>query len=63
MAAYRPEVTRISRYKRDISELLGETAIVEVQKHGMTSANTLLRHGDEYIKDGGLYPKWMWNNI
>jgi len=35
MAAYSPDVTRISRYEWDISELPGETAIFEVQKHGI----------------------------
>jgi len=53
MAAYRQDVTRISRNEWDITELPMETAIFEVQKHGGASANSLLRRG-EYIKDGGL---------
>jgi len=40
MAAYRLNVRRISRYEWDISELPGETAIIEVQKHVRASANT-----------------------
>jgi len=53
IAAYRPDVTRILRYEWDISEILGETAIFKVQKHGWASANTLLRQSEWYIKDGG----------
>jgi len=47
MAAYLTDVTSISRYKSDVSELPARgTAIVEVQKHGRASVNTLLRQGE-----------------
>jgi len=45
MATYRPDVTRISRYDLDISELPAETANSKVQKHGRTRVNTLPRQG------------------
>jgi len=54
MAAYRPDVTRISRYEWDISELQGKNAIFEVKKLERADANTLLRYGEKYIKDGDL---------
>jgi len=41
MAAYRPDVIRISRYEWDISELPAAFTIVEVQINGRTSVNTL----------------------
>jgi len=50
MAAYRPDVTRISRYEWDISELPGETAIFR-----STVVRTLFYVSvNNIIKDGGL---------
>jgi len=49
MAAYRPDVTRISRYEGDVSELPGKTDIFDFQKHA--GANTPPRQGEKCIKD------------
>jgi len=47
MAAYGSDVTTGSHdMNEDISEFPGETAMFEVQKHGRTSANTIVRQGE-----------------
>jgi len=60
MAAYRPDVTRISQYEWDISKRPVKTAIFEVQKQGRALSYVRVSN---ISKMAAWNRKWIWNSV